>query len=134
MSVELSLRGGSHAVLRALTELLILLVGSLAVGWIIGTVQHFVAFGVWGDGFGVEAFEFACFEGGFVGIMFAVPTGIIVWYLVLHRTATGREVATVVLGSLLGGCLLGICFFWVSALLTPVLTIVLALLQRARTS
>ena len=119
--------------MRWIAEFIVLLLGSSAVGWFIGTLQHFVAFGVWGGfGFNRGAFYVACLVGGSLGSLFAIPTGFIVWYTELHRKATALEVSAIVLTSLLGGCCLGAALFWPSALLTPVLTIAAATLVRRR--
>lgn len=45
-------------------ELMVVLPSSILTGYSIGTIQHYVAFGVWGYGFGSEAFQLATFEGG----------------------------------------------------------------------
>ena len=119
--------------MRWIGEFIVLLLGSSVVGWLIGTLQRFVAFGVWGGfGFNRDAFYIACFEGGSLGSLFAIPTGFVVWYAVLHRRATAFEVSAIVLTSLLGGCCLGAALFWPSAFLTPVLTVAAAALVKRR--
>ncbi|MGD0791321.1 MAG: hypothetical protein ABR920_06080 [Terriglobales bacterium] len=123
---------------RFLGELLVLIPGSMLVGFLIGAIQHFVAFGALGGGFDRNALWLACFEGGIVGTVFGIPTGIITFYLALERHVTPRSVAIIIfifgsllagcLGSLLGDRLLGDAFFGLSALMTPFLTFVIALL------
>jgi hypothetical protein len=81
-------------------ELVLLLLGSAAVGYVIGVVQHYVVFGVHGYGFGSGPFELALTEGGFVGVMFGLPTGLFAYYVILRRRVTPRQVAIIVLGSL----------------------------------
>ncbi|MFZ0921636.1 MAG: hypothetical protein WA020_01120 [Candidatus Acidiferrales bacterium] len=116
--------------LRLLTELLTVLLGSMLAGFLIGTLQHYVAFGVWGDGFGVEAFKFSLFEGGIVGAEFAVPTGLIAYYGVLKRSVTPKQVSVILGGSLVGGCAAGAAIFWPSAFITPALTVGVAIAIR----
>jgi hypothetical protein len=108
-------------VARFLIELLILLVGSITAGFLIGTIQHFVAFGVWGYGFAKDSLKLARLEGGLLGGIFGIPTGLIAYYAVLKRRATPKLVAAILGGSLVGGCALGIGTFWLSAFLTPIL-------------
>ena len=106
------------------------LFGSILAGVFIGTLQHCVSFGIWGDGFGKESFQLACFEGGLLGGVFSIPVGMIVFYVVLKRTVTYRRVAVIVLGSFVGGTLAGVVIFWPSAFVTPILTILLSLIVR----
>jgi uncharacterized protein YejL (UPF0352 family) len=102
------------------------LLGSLLAGFVIGTLQHYVAFGYWGGGFGKDTFVFSLFEGGIIGSIFALPTGLIAYYVVLQRHVTRRQIAIVVLGSLVGGLATGAVASWISAPITPILTISLA--------
>jgi hypothetical protein len=104
--------------------------GSMLAGFLVGTLQHYVSFGVWGDGFGLQPFWFACFEGGVLGAMFGVPTGLLAYYVVLRRVVTDKQIGIIVLGSLLGGSLAGLVVFWLSAFITPILTLLLALMVR----
>ncbi len=99
---------------------------SILAGMVIGFLQHYVSFGVWGYGFGKGAFWLARLEGGRVGAVFAVPTGLFAYYGILKRRVTGRQVAIIILGSLVGGCAIGAAIFWPSAFVTPVLTILLS--------
>jgi hypothetical protein len=117
---------------RALT-LAAVLTGSTLAGFSIGVLQHYVSFGIWGDGFSEGPFWLACFEGGFVGAVLAVPTGLIAYYGVLKGKVTVRRAMKIVLGSLVGGCLAGAVLFWPSAFATPVLTILLSLKAAERT-
>lgn len=99
----------------------------MLVGFSIGTLQHYVAFGVWGDdGFGNDALRFAALEGGTIGYLFGIPTGVLTYYAVLKRQTDWRLVAFTVGGSLVGGCLLGALLYWPSAVLTPFLTFAVA--------
>ncbi|HLJ41590.1 MAG TPA: hypothetical protein VKT50_08890 [Candidatus Acidoferrales bacterium] len=109
-----------------LAELLTVLFGSMLAGFLIGTLQHYVAFGLWGDGFGIEPFEFALFEGGIVGAAFAVPTGLIAYYAVLKRRVTIQQIAIILVGSLVGGCGAGTAISWLSAFITPFLAVGMA--------
>jgi hypothetical protein len=102
----------------------------MLAGFLIGTLQHYVSSGVWGDGFGQEPFWFACFEGGALGGMLGVPTGLFTYYVILKGLVTNRQIAIIVLGSLVGGCLAGVVVFWLSAFITPILTVLLALVVR----
>ena len=121
---------------RAVTQFLLVLAGSLVAGWLIGTAQHYIAWGVWytypgddpilGSRFGLEALRFAEFEGGTAGIMAALPTGFIAWYVILRRHATVSEVRKIVLVTLAGGCALAACFGLASARMTPFLTGIIA--------
>ena len=119
---------------RTVAELFVLVFGSGAVGWIIGTLQHYVSFGVWGYGISREAFWLACFEGGEAGVIIAVPTGLMVYCQVLKKSVTARESGVIAIASLFAGCLLGVLFFWPSAFLTPIVTIGVASWLRRRTA
>lgn len=119
--------GWARAVLRLLVELTVLFLGSALVGFVIGTLQHYVSFGIWGYGFSKDALELALLEGGIVGSLFAIPTGLGIFYLVFKRRVNPRRILVTAVGSLLGGCLLGILFFWASAFLTPFVTLSIAL-------
>jgi hypothetical protein len=68
----------------------------------------------------------ACFEGGGLGGMLGVPTGLLAYYVVLKRRVTNQQIAIIVLGSLIGGCLAGVAIFWPSAFVTPILTLMIA--------
>ena len=91
---------------RRFLEFLIVILGSVLVGLVIGILQHYVGLGVWGAGFSRDAFYLACL----------------------------RETAIIVAGSLIGGCGLGMTLYWLSALFTPILTIILAAVISARRS
>jgi hypothetical protein len=97
---------------------------------VIGTLQHYLSFGIWGDGFGKEAFWLAGFEGGIVGGVLGIPTGVLAYYVILKRQVTNRQITIIVLGSLVGGCVAGAVIFWPSAFITPILAILLSLKAR----
>jgi hypothetical protein len=126
---------------RIAAELALLSLGSIVVGWLIGAAQYFFANRIPSCGFnftdgcrlGEAEFLLAFFEGGLVGAAFAIPTGLAVWYGILGRKATIPHVATIVLGSLIGGCLLGAATSLLSAFLTPFLTLTIAAIVRSRT-
>jgi hypothetical protein len=112
---------------RIFLELISVVAGSILAGFLIGTLQHYVSFGIRIYGFGKESFLLACFEGGGLGGIVGVPVGIFTYYVILKRHVTNRQVAIIVLGSLVGGSLAGIAVFWVSAFITPILTLLIAL-------
>jgi hypothetical protein len=87
-----------------LTEVVVLFVGSGIAGFSIGVPQHYVAFGLHGYGFGRDAFYLALVEGGIVGVMLGIPTGLIAYYFVLQRHVTFKQVSLIFLGSFLAGC------------------------------
>ena len=111
---------------EGLIEVVILFVGSGIAGFSIGVPQHYVAFGLHSYGFGRDAFSLALLEGGIVGVMLGIPTGLIAYYLILRRHVTFKQVSLIFLGSFLAGCGAGALGGPWSALLTPVLTIGLA--------
>ena len=111
---------------RLLLEFVTVLLGSALAGFLIGSLQHYVSFGIWGDGFGREPFWLACFEGGGLGGMLGVPTGLLAYYVVLRRRVTTQQIAIIVLGSLVGGSLAGIAIFWPSAFVTSILALLIA--------
>lgn len=119
---------------RGATEAVLVSLGSIAVGWLIGMVQHFVAlripscgFSLAGDcRFGDAEFYLAFWEGGLVGAAFALPTGLIAWYAVLRRHPTARQVQMIVLWTLIAGCAIGAFMSMLSAFVTPFLTLAIA--------
>jgi hypothetical protein len=115
---------------RILLEFFNVLLGSTLAGFLIGTVQHYVSFGIWGGGFGKERFWLACFEGGGLGGMLGLPIGLLIYYVVLKGHATNQQIAIVVLGSLVGGSLAGAAIFWPSAFATPILALLIAWVSR----
>ena len=125
---------------RTVGELALLVVGSILVGWVVGTAQHFFALRVSACGLRlsgscrITADEclLALFEGGLIGALVAVPTGLVVWYAILQRKATVAQVRTVVLGSIAGGSVLGAAVSLLSIFFTPLLTLVLAGVVRVR--
>jgi hypothetical protein len=122
---------------RIVTELPFVVAGSLAAGWFIGTAQHYIAWGLWYPDpqrfdFGGSALEFAALEGGITGLMAAIPTGLVAWYVILRRQATVSEVCKVVLVSLAGGCVLAAVFGLASAIMTPLLTEIVAVYTSKR--
>lgn len=113
-------------ILHNTMELVVVLAVSIFAGMLIGFLQHYVSFGVWGYGFGTGAFWLARHEGAGAGAVFGVPTGLLAYYGILKRRVTGRQIAIIGLGSLVGGCAVGAAIFWPSAFVTPVLTILLS--------
>jgi hypothetical protein len=111
---------------RFLLEFVTVIVGSALAGFLIGILQHYVSFGIWGYGFGREPLWLACFEGGGLGGMLGVPTGLLAYYVVLQRRVTNQQIVIIVLGSLIGGCLAGVAIFWSSVFVTPILTLMIA--------
>ena len=119
---------------HVIKEILVLVPGSIAAGWFVGTVQHYVAFAALGGGFAVASLELAFFEGGIVGGAAGIPTGLVTYYLALGRRVTPMRVAAVVIGSLLLGCsvtlvglrMMGDGFVPISVLTTPALTVAVA--------
>jgi hypothetical protein len=109
-----------------LIEFVALSVFSGIAGFSIGVPQHYIAFGLHGWGFGRDAFFLACLEGGIVGVMLGIPTGLIAYYLIFRRDVTFKQGSSIFLGSLLGGCGVGAIGGPWSALLTPALTVAIA--------
>jgi hypothetical protein len=95
-----------------------------------GAGQHYVAFGVWGDGFGLENFEFSVFEGGIFGAVLGAPTGLVAIYLHLRKTANCKHAAFILLGSLLCGVGPAVAIFWPPAFVTPFATLGMALIAQ----
>jgi hypothetical protein len=120
----------SRKALRVSREFIAVFAGSVLAGLLIGTLQHYLSFGIWGYGFGKEAFRLARSEGGGLGGALGAPTGVLVYYVILRRKVTNRQIAIIVLGSLVGGCMAGAAIFWPSAFVTPILTILLSLKVR----
>jgi hypothetical protein len=116
--------------LRDSSDLVPLLLASILVGLIIGAFQCFFVFGIWGCGLiadcWLSSILIAFFEGGLTGAIIATPVGLVTWYAILGRKVTRGEVRMIVLGSLLGGCVLAAAMGVVSLLATPVLTFTLA--------
>jgi hypothetical protein len=108
--------------MRLLVELLVLIPASMLIGFSIATVQHYVAFGVHGYGFSRDALGLASFEGGFLGVLLGLPTGLLTYFVALRRRPNPKVIAETVAGSMIGGCLLGLLFYIFSAGLTPFLT------------
>jgi hypothetical protein len=107
-------------------EFVKLLAGSSAEGFSIAMLQHYATFGVRGNGFGHDAIELACFEGGIPGLFFGIPTGLIAYYVILQSRVAVKQIVVITVGSLIVGCLGGIIFIWFFAFATPVLTIYIA--------
>jgi hypothetical protein len=116
----------SRTVRARLIEFLKLLIGSSAAGFSIAVLQHYVTFGVRGYGFGHDAILLACFEGGILGVIFGVPTGLFIYYVTLQGSVTLKQIVLIILGSLIVGCGGGIIFDWFFAFATPLLTIFIA--------
>jgi hypothetical protein len=110
-----------------LFEFFVLLLGSAIVGCLVGTVLHYVGFGLRGGGLGIDWLEFALFEGGIVGVAFAVPTGLFAYYIVLRRRVTPKQVVIIILGSLGGGLAITSVAPIFAALFTPLITLGIAL-------
>ena len=117
-------------------ELLVLVAKSMLAGYTIGTAQHFVVFGVGSHGelFSVAAFKFAAIEGGLVGAIAGIPTGLVVYYGVLRRRLDFMSAAYIIGGSLVGGCIMGALIQFASVPMTPLLTIGISVLLRASRS
>ena len=135
MLIEGAPRQPAHArrtVGERLIEFVQLIAGSSAAGFSIAVMQHYATFGVRGYGFGRDAIELACFEGGILGVFFGIPTGLIAYYVILQSNVTVRQVAVIIFGSLIVGCVGGIIFNWFFAFATPVLTVYIAWGVKAR--
>lgn len=65
----------------------------------------------------------ALLEGGLTGILAAIPTGAVIYYWILKRFVTPKEVAIILLGSLVGGFVIAIANPVISAILAPIWTI-----------
>jgi hypothetical protein len=121
---------------------MLLVLGSILVGWVVGTLQHFFAFRVWACGVSLSGdcapcdaeFLLALTEGGLIGAALGIPIGLIAWYGILARKATVAQVRIVVLGSMLGACVLGAAASVFSVMLTPPLTLVIAGVMRAQSA
>ena len=106
-------------------EALAVFATSATCGLVIGTLQHYLGLGVWGYGFGKQAFELAFFEGGVIGCFVGIPTGLIGYYAVMKTRASSKQIALVAIGSLIGGCVASLAAATLSAFVTPILTLVL---------
>lgn len=73
-------------------------------------------------------------EGGIFGMFFGVPTGLVVYYFVLSARVTPRILLYVPLAALLGGCIAAVFLSVGSAIVTPILTVVVAMFLRLRES
>ena len=109
-----------------LIEFVKLLAGSSTAGFSIAVFQHYVTFGVRGYGFGHDAILLACFEGGILGVIFGIPTGLVAYYGILQSRVTVKQVSVITFGSLIVGCVGGVIFSWFFAFATPVLTTYIA--------
>ena len=109
-------------VLRAIVELSAVVLGSVAAGCAIGTVQAFVVFGVWDAGFGWQQFHLSFRQGGLTGAIFAIPTGLIIYYGILKRAVTLPKAAEILAFSLIAGCTAGLAYYWMSCFFTPLVT------------
>jgi hypothetical protein len=116
----------SRTIRERLTEFVKLLMGSSAAGFSIAVLQHYATFGVRGYGFGHDAILLACFEGGILGVMFGIPTGLFAYYVILQSRVTVKQIAIITIVSLIVGCGGGIIFDWFFAFATPLLTIYIA--------
>ena len=117
-----------------------LVLGFFVVGWVTGTAQYFFAARIrtcglsLSDGCSLSDSEclLAFSEGGLIGAIVAVPTGLVAWFAILQTKATDAQVRTVVLGSVIGGSVLGAAMGLLSVFATPVLTLALAGIVRVR--
>jgi len=76
--------------------------------------------------FGNSALHLARLEGGTLGAAFGIPTGLIAYCVILKGHVTPKQVAIVVFRSLVGGCAPGVALIWLSAFVTPILTLAIA--------
>lgn len=109
--------------IKLFLEFMTMALGSILAGFSIAAILHYVSFGVWGYGLGKEAIEMALLEGGLTGILAAIPTGAVIYYWILKRFVTPKEVAIILLGSLVGGFVIAIANPVISAILAPIWTI-----------
>jgi hypothetical protein len=119
-----------HQFGRKLLTFCVLLIGSCLAGFWIATIQHLVTFGVRGYGFGRSAFHLAGTEGGFLGILLGIPTGLVTYYGALEGHVSIKQVILITLGSLVAGCIGGLILDWPFAFGTPVVTICIAVFVR----
>lgn len=117
--------------LRYAGEFVALSVLCVLFSFAVGTVQHYVAFGVQEREFGTQAFLFAVFEGGTFGVMLGYPTGLIVYYIILRKTATRARILLICCVALIGGVISGMLLGLFSGFATPLLTIGAALYARS---
>lgn len=107
-------------------EFLVLAIGSIAAGFFIAVIVHYVSFGIRGDGFGAEALGLALVEGGTSGSILAIPTGVIIYYGILKRRVGPKQIAIIVLGSVAGGILFATGSPLASIFVIPLWTIAIA--------
>lgn len=86
-----------------------------------GTIQHYLAFGTHGYGFGLDSLQLALLEGGTLGAMVGVPVGLIIYYPVLRRSVDSSRVLKICGAVLVGGSVAGILLGRLSVFVTPLL-------------
>lgn len=122
-----------HGAAARTIEILLVAGASILAGWVIGTVQHFVGFGISDHHmFSRDGFSFAAFEGGVVGGIFGLPTGLIVYYAVLRAAVRPLDVIFTFSAALAGGCLAACLSAVGSVVVTPAVTVLAAMWLSSR--
>jgi hypothetical protein len=119
---------------RIFSEPLILIPGSILLGFFIGTIQIYCSFAYWNREARTDLFPLALW-GGVCGAALMSPATLTTFYWVLGRRATGKEVGLVGLGTLVSTCLFGIPLVWISSwlivFLTPLLMVAVSIVVKS---
>jgi len=111
---------------QELIEFFKLSVGFSAVGFSITILQIYFALAVRGNGFGFDAIFSACAKAAIFGVILGNLSGMVVYYFVLCKHVSVKQMVTITAGSLILGCLGGLIFNWYFIFATPLLSTYIA--------
>jgi hypothetical protein len=111
---------------QGLIEFFKLSVGFSAVGFSVAILQIYIALAAHGNGFGFDAIFSACAKAAIFGVILGNLSGMVVYYFVLRRHVSVKQMVTITAGNLILGCLGGLIFDWYFVFATPLLSTYIA--------
>lgn len=119
----------AQRVIRGAAKALLVSAECILAGFSIGTVAHFL-----GGGFGLNwaAFQFAAWEGGFPGGAVGLLAGLLIFYAIFHGRASWKDWAILTSVSLVTATVALMVVFAFTVVITPIVTITVAVAMRSK--
>jgi len=115
-----------RTLLQAAARAILVAVGCFAAGWAVGTAAHFLG-GSPGFGLGLEAFQFAFFEGGIQGAAIGLIVGLVIFYGILRGRVTWKDWAILAGVAFVTAAITFLPLGIITLLVTPIVTLIAAL-------
>jgi hypothetical protein len=117
--------------LRKVGQTLLVAARCICVGFVIGTLAHYVGLGHY-FGWNLDALKFATEEGGWPGAALGLIVAAPIYYLVLHGNASAREWAILACVTLVTATITVSLVSALTIFITPFATLTTAVIMRSR--